>query len=324
MTKYAYRGNPKLIDAIEARLSEAGFSREGEVEIAQVVLTYFTNMTELEDVYFGDGGLAQTMTPGSLAIDLSAATPNLAMEISSVCAVSDIGFASAPLVVKNKVEESAFERSNMACHVGGDGDAAKDALPFLQAIFGDVAEVPDAGSAQLARAAYTVQDTAKTVAAVEVVSLFKGCTKSVSPIDVKGLVPEATSPEAHFVMRAIRDNQYKSNYTVEMLLGEISAAMMTADDYEMILPQTEAAFHLYELLAVIGGSDMSPAALSLVYEGNHEETEGASAYGLDWHRAEHLYGDNASDDALDEFDADELDFSDDDDEFGAGFGYSVN
>ena len=69
-------------------------------------------------------------------------------------------------------------------------------------------------------------------------------------------------------------------------MAELSAAIMAADDAELILPQAEAALHLLELLAVVGGSDKSPAALSLVY-GEEEE---CARYGLDWTRAEEVYG----------------------------------
>lgn len=325
MATYAYRGNPRLIEALEERLAASGFQREGEVEIADFVLTFCTSLSELEELYFGDDGLAQTLTSGCVAVDLSAATPNLANELSAVCAVNDVAMAAAPLIVKNKVAEDVFARVNTACFAGGEGDAVDKARPLLDVVFGDVTVVPDAGSAQLARAAHTIQNIAELVAGVEVLSLYRACLNSVSPLDVKGIAPDATSPEAFFVMKAVRDGRYDGAYTAEMLLSELSAAMMTADDYDLILPQTEAAFHLFELLAVIGGADKSPAALALVFEG---EREGEDSHGLDWRRAERLYGDGHShendDDFEDDFADDDCAGYDDDDEFGTGFGYSVN
>lgn len=323
MTTYAYRGHARVIEALEERMSAAGFAREGEPEAADVVLTYCTSMTELEDLYFGDDGLAQRLAPGCLVVDMSPATPNLSNEVSGVCAVSDIAMVASPLTVKNKIAEDAFARVNLACFAGGDGDAVERARALLDAVFGDVTVVPDAGTAQLAHAANTIQTTAEMAASVEVLSLYRACLQSVSPLDVKGVAPDATSPESFFVMKAVHEERYQGAYTVEMLLADLSAAMMTADDYDMILPQTEAAFHLFELLAVIGGADMSPAALALVFEG---EQEGEDPHGLDWRRVERLYGDGHVHDGLDGAEADELDLDDpdDDDELGFGFGYSVN
>ena len=92
-----------------------------------------------------------------------------------------------------------------------------------------------------------------------------------------------------------------------MLLAELSAALMAADDAEVILPGVEATMHLLELLVVIGGADMAPAALSLVYQ---DEAAGARA-GLDWTRAEVAYGHPASEE--------DEDWSAYDDEDGCGY-----
>ena len=92
------------------------------------------------------------------------------------------------------------------------------------------------------------------------------------------------------VVQAVRQQRYTGDYTAEMLLAELSAALMAADDAEVILPGVEATMHLLELLVVIGGADMAPAALSLVYQ---DEAAGARA-GLDWTRAEVAYGHPAS------------------------------
>ena len=129
--------------------------------------------------------------------------------------------------------------------------------------------------------------------------------------------PVSTDP----VVQAVRQKRFAGGYTVEMLLAELSAALMAADDAEIILPQAEATMHLLELLAVIGGADMAPAALSLVYR---DEAAGAEA-GLDWTRAEQAYGhDHHHDDDDEDWDR----FDDDDDwNDGAdydGFDYSSN
>ena len=69
-------------------------------------------------------------------------------------------------------------------------------------------------------------------------------------------------------------------------MGELAAALTAADDADLIVPQAEACMHLLELLAVIGGSDKAPIALSLVYG----EEKACADQGLDWTRAEHFYG----------------------------------
>lgn len=329
MATYAYRGNKNFIDEVGPRLESAGFSREGEVDVADFVVLYCSSMSELEEVYFGDDGIVQKMRPGSTIIDLSSATPNFAKESNAIATLSNLAMVEAPLSVKNMAQEAAFEHGNLTCYAAGDESALGHAGTLLNAVFGDIQRVGGAGSAQLAHAAATLQRVAELVSAIESSALFKASRSAVSSIDLRGADIQATSPEAYFVLQAISEERFESSFTCEMLYGDLVAAIMAADDYELIMPQAEAASHLLELIAVIGGSEMSPAALALVY-GSEEE---CAKHGLDWSRAQALYGGAAEDedDLADGFGAfDDYDGYDDyaDDPYGEdaslGFGYSSN
>ena len=336
MPNLAYRGNDAFIDAVKGRLADAGYPLVEDVQDADVVVTFCTSMTALEDLYFGDDALVQNVGAGAMLVDISACTPNLAAEIAAVAAVSEVTMVAAPMIVANKVADEAFVQSNIGCFAGSEGNGVDAALPFLEVLFGSVKIVSDAGAAQLARAASTIQNTAEMVSAIESLSLFKACSASASNgIEVSKLVPDATSDEASYILKAIADERFGGQYTVEMLMSELSAAIMTGDDYETILPQTEAAFHLFELLAMIGGADMSPAALALVYEGepaNEDESSRVDSHGLDWSRVEQLYGHDVADEVVEEFGTDAFPMDDasgdgdpyDDDDFASGFGYSIN
>lgn len=318
---YAYRGSAKLIEAIAGRLEEAGWQREGEPELADAVITYFPSLSDLEDLCFGDGGLMQTMRPGATIIDLSATTPNFARETNAIATLSDLRFVEAPLVCKDMVARDAFAHGNLMCFAAGEDDSVQDVRDLLDAIFCDVQMVGAGGAAQLARAANTLQQVAGLVSAVEAHALFASSRRSISSLEMGGLQVEPCGYQAQMVLAAIREERFDGAFTCEMLMGELSAAIMAADDYELILPQAESAMHLLELLAVIGGADRSPAALSLVYG----EEAASAEQGLDWSRAEKLYAQEEADDDgefLD--DLDDYGYDDEDEGGTIGFGYSVN
>lgn len=98
--------------------------------------------------------------------------------------------------------------------------------------------------------------------------------------------PYPISDAAQAYLEAIVEKRFEGTYTLEMMMGELAAALTAADDADLIVPQAEACMHLLELLAVIGGSDKAPIALSLVYG----EEKACADQGLDWTRAEHFYG----------------------------------
>ncbi|MCI9129247.1 MAG: NAD(P)-dependent oxidoreductase [Eggerthellaceae bacterium] len=321
MAGLSFFGNQHVLSCLQERLAQAGFHMEDHVEDADVVLTCCTTMTELEDLYFGEAGLLQKMREDALVVDMSATTPNFAHEINSVCVLSGFKVCIAPMVVKDKMAGDALTASNMRTFCFGEDGALEAARPLLEAIYGEMEEVASPGAAQLARSAIALQDSSEIVAAAEVYALFKNVTSSMSVVDAGGLKPQSCAPQSMFAFRAMEERRFNGSYTVEMMMSELSSVMMTADDHELILPQLEAAFHMLELLCVIGGADKSPAAICLVF-GSDQDGE---AYGLDWSRADSLYSEASSDD---EEPYDEDDYADEDeyldDIFGRSSGFSTN
>lgn len=321
MQSYAFFGNQHVLGCVEARLAEAGFVRTDASEAAAWVITYCTSMTELEDLYFGDDGLLGKLAADALVVDLSPVTPNFAAEMNAITTVSGHAMVTAPLVVHDKVATDALAHENLSCFCFGEDGAAKRAQPLLDALFSSAEEAGSAGAAQLSRMAITIQDSAEIVSAVECLALFKSAKASMSIADAGGAEPEACAPEVEFMLEAVSQKRFNGAYTIEMMMAELSSVMMAADDYELILPQVESAFHLLELLAVIGGASKSPAALSLVFGSDHD----GDAYGLDWSRADALYAE-----AADGPDADQgcAGYDDEDDYldgmFGASSGFSAN
>lgn len=287
MKSYVFEGKEAFINALEGRLEEAGYKRIKKIQDAELVLTYCTNITLLEDLYYGEGGLISDVPDGAVVVDLSTSTPNLATEINDMLTVHNASFAAAPIGVKNLCAKDVFKRKNMYCYVAGD-DAAHDiAEKIANVICSDVRPVDNVALAELSRAFETIQLTAEIVSALEAYELSKAFQAAPSDVVKKPIDIQPTSAGASFVLSAVSDERFKGSYTVEMLMGEISSALMAADDYGLILPQLESDFHLYELLAIIGGSDLSAAALAVVYDGSDDGE--ISKLGLDWDRAERLY-----------------------------------
>lgn len=284
---YAYSGNETVGAAIARHLEDAGYARTDDLAEAGAIVTYCTSQTALEDAYFDEEGFVQAARPGTVLIDLSPSTPDFARELNAVAVVSGLVAVEAPLVVVDVALPDAFlHRDNLACFLAGDEEGVRAARPLLEAVVGAVQDTGGAGSAQLARAAYTLQTTSQIVSAIEADALYRAARPSM-PAD-EGRAGAAT-PVAEQVLAAAAASHFDGAYTVEMLMAELSAALMAADDVDLILPQAEASLHLLELLAVIGGAEKSPAALALVYG----EEAACAEQGLDWTRAEQAYGEGS-------------------------------
>lgn len=284
---FVFHGNATIGGAVERFAANAGWQRVESLSDADIVVTYCTSQQALEDAYFDEGGFVQAARPGTLLIDLSPSTPGFARELSAMALVSDLRPVEAPIAVLDPTWEDSFSHpDNLLCFVAGEEEDVETAKPLLQAIVGEVRDEGPLGSAQLARAARTVQQVGVLVATAESEALCHAVRRAAWANGLAQDAPHPISDDARSYLKAIAEARFEGTYTLEMMMGELAAALTTADDADLILPQTEACMHLLELLAVIGGSDKAPIALSLVYG----EEEACAEQGLDWTRAEHFYG----------------------------------
>lgn len=322
-----YEGEVHVGAALKAALNSAGYAFVESPEQAIFIFTYFLKENEAEDCYFDSNGLVQKAPKGAYLIDLGPATPNFARELSAVASVSDLFFVEAPIAVKDTTLEDAFTvKENLACCVAAEAHDREVVVPVLRNFASQIDEFTEPGSAQLAHSAWALQHCASIFSAVEAEALYRAMkripTSAVLTCD-GNTVPTLEQTQSALVA-AIAQKRFSGTYTIEHLMANINAALSAADDAELILPQAEACLRLLELLAIIGGSDKSPAAISIVYD----EEETAASFGLDWSRAESFTGSSRDEDALNDYNAsgkdgnggaggaDAMGGADDDDDFG--------
>jgi 3-hydroxyisobutyrate dehydrogenase len=324
---FVFIGNPAIGAEIAPNLVKAGFKAAPDMESAQVVFTFCTSQEEAESVYFESDGIIAKAQPGVYLIDFGSATPTFAKEISAMAAISDMHAVEAPLFVRDATIERAYaDPSNLVALVSGDGDDASTVRPLLEACAGSIRECGDPGLGQLAKCSFTLQRVAQVVSCMEAWALCRTVLDGASSSKaMEHVVATETVPsEIGALCQAVASGQFTGSYSVDVMMGELSSALSAADDADLIVPQAEAAEYLLQLLSMIGGVDMSPAALSLLYG----DEAACAEYGLDWTRAEEAYTSMGEQDEYDDDDDGECDCGHDHGSghgFPGGFGgYSAN
>ncbi len=281
--QFIFMGNDAIGRAVDAGMRCAGWTRAADVSDAQTVFTYFSTETSIEDAYFETDGLVKRARKGTLLVDLSPSTPAFARELSAVATVNDLLFVEAPLVVMQPARRDALAAEALQCFVAAESaEALEQAESLVKTFAATVLRTGSCGSAQLAKSACTAQMAAQVLAAAESYALY-----TASGAAARAAAVPACSPLADQIVQAIAQGQLDSDYSVEMMFGEVGAAMTVADDENLILPQLEATMHLLEVLEVIGGADRGVAAVSLMYL----DEKASAEQGLDWTRAAGLFAD---------------------------------
>lgn len=313
---FIFIGEESLGSALSEKLVAAGYKLAPKLAEADVVLVYCDSQSDTEDMFFETDGIIQRAKNGSYLVNLSTCTPNFSRELNAVALVSDLHALEAPLMVLDSTLPKVFaDHANLDCFVSGEEDDVEVIIPLLSAIAANVRVSGPSGSAQLAHAALTVQRSAQIVACMEAEALFRAYSSS-SDSAIRTTYEQGIISDSSLKMfAAIKNEQFNGDYTIKMWMAELTSALMTADDAELILPGAESCIHLLELLAVIGGDSLAPAALSLVYG----EESACIKHGLDWTLAEQIYGEEGFDHDFDE------DPGHDHGDFPGGFGsYSSN
>ena len=287
LTTFFAEGHDTITYLVTQAMKRAGLRPVRDVKRAKVVFTYYTVEPDLEDAYFDSEGLVQLADPGTFLVDLSPSSPHFAHELFAVASVSDLHFVAAPMALMDQLAEDPFAPENLVVYVGGDASDVAAMRPLLEA-FAQIKVVGEAGAAQLARAAHTINQTARIVAAAETEALYRAINESSLDFTADLSRAAAVLPADDVRTRMLASvvaRQFVGDYTTEMMTGEIAAALTAADDVELIMPQLEAAMSLVELLDVIGETPLAPAGLSLLFA---DEAEG-KRNGLDWSRSRELF-----------------------------------
>lgn len=284
MTKaFYYAGYDFFGNLVQERLQPAGWVRTTDVASAALVVTYCEGVREHEDAFYEEGGIAGSIKPGTLLVDLTPTTPRMARDLAVIAKAGGVVAAEAPLVVADPTAKEPFAHRGLACFVAAEKDALEHVRPVLDLLVGTVYQAgSEPGSACLARATYTVQAAAQMVAMAEAQALVQGVVEqlgsAVSPLGSAGAITALGTAMA----TAIAEERFSNGYTVAMMAAEVSAALEAAEEGEVVLPLLDSCMQVLELLTLANAGSLSPAAVSLVYA----EQEVAAKHGVDWSSVE--------------------------------------
>jgi 3-hydroxyisobutyrate dehydrogenase len=97
---------------------------------SDLVMTSLPGPPEVEEVMFGEGGIAQGIRPGSVYVDLSTNSPSTMRRIAGALKEKAVAVLDAP-VSGGAVGAKA---ANLAIMVGGDESVFREVLPVLEII----------------------------------------------------------------------------------------------------------------------------------------------------------------------------------------------
>lgn len=116
-------------------------------DAADAVITIVSDTPDVEAVYLGNEGIATSIGTGTLCIDMSTVSPEMARHLHAALARKNCGFLDAPV----SGGKTGAEAGSLTFMVGGDEEHFSQAAPILHAVGRNIVHCGPAGHGQLTK-----------------------------------------------------------------------------------------------------------------------------------------------------------------------------
>lgn len=252
---HAYDLNPAAMQSAMKDGAEAASSIADAVGAADIVVTMLPAGKHVLDVYFGDGGIAESAPQEALFIDCSTIDVEDARNASSQAEAAGFCMVDAP--VSGGVAAAAG--GTLTFMVGGTEDGFVGAKPILEAMGKTIIHAGAAGNGQVAKIANNMLLGISMIATCEAFDLAEKLgldAQTFFDISSKasGQNWSMTSycPAPGPVPTSPANNDYEPGFAVDMMLKDLRLARGAARAANANTPFGELAAKTYERLSAAG------------------------------------------------------------------------
>ncbi|MEJ7137341.1 NAD(P)-dependent oxidoreductase [Amphibiibacter pelophylacis] len=222
---------------------------------ARVVLMCLGNDDDVRAVVYGDSGLLAGIAPGSVLVDHTTASVELAQELHARCQERGVGFVDAPV----SGGQAGAENGQLTIMCGGSQDDFSAAQPVMAAYARAVTRLGDCGSGQ----------KAKMVNQIAIAGLLQGLAEAISFGERAGLpmhqvidvISQGAAQSWQMNNRAhtMIDGRFDFGFAIDWMAKDLGLVLQEARRNGATLPVTALVDQFYSELRRegLGRSDTS-------------------------------------------------------------------
>jgi 3-hydroxyisobutyrate dehydrogenase-like beta-hydroxyacid dehydrogenase len=224
---------------------------------ADMVFSCVGNDDDVRQVMLGSDGIVAACQPGSIVVDHTTASANIARELHALCQATDIGFLDAPL----SGGQAGAENGQLTIMVGGDAEVFARAEPIMDCYAKAITRIGSAGSGQLA----------KMVNQICIAGVVQGLAEGLSFAKRAGLDPElviqaiskgaAQSWQMENRWRTMVDGEFDFGFAVDWMRKDLAIAMEEAERNGATLEMTRLVDGFYAEVQELGGARWDTSSL---------------------------------------------------------------
>ena len=229
---------------------------------AEVIMTMVGFPPEVEEVYFGAGGVLDAAQPGSLLIDFTTSKPSLAVRIHAEARRRELLALDAPV----SGGDVGAREARLSIMVGGDAEAFQRAREILALLGKSVVHQGPAGRGQHAKLTNQIVIAGSMLSIAEAMAYARR-----SGLDAETVLASVASGAAtswalmNLAPRMLAGN-WAPGFYVKHFIKDLRIALEEGDALGLDLAAVRLALARYEELAARGGADQGTQAIYRVVD----------------------------------------------------------
>ena len=229
---------------------------------ADVVITIVGFPQDVEAVYLGKNGILERAKPGTIAIDMSTSSPELAVQICHQAQSKGVDALDAPV----SGGDVGAREASLSIMVGGDAAAFEKAKPIFEILGENIALQGGAGAGQHTKMCNQIAIASGMMAVCEALAYAK--KSGLNPrIVLKSIESGAAGSWAlsNLAPRILQED-FAPGFFVKHFLKDMRIALESAETMGLDLPGLKLAKQLYEKLTALRGENDGTQALFKLYQ----------------------------------------------------------
>ncbi len=230
----------------------AALARESDVVITMVGYPH-----DVEQVYFGEGGILENARPGTYVIDMTTSTPTLAQSIYKAAKQKGIHALDAPV----SGGDIGAREGTLTIMVGGDEDVFLACKPILERLGTNIVRQGGAGAGQHTKMCNQIAIATNMIGVCEAMAYAKRA--GLDPFKVLESIAKGAAGSWSLSNLAPRmlSGDFAPGFYVKHFIKDMKIALEEAERMNLPLPGLTLAKSMYEELARAGEENSGTQAL---------------------------------------------------------------
>ena len=224
---------------------------------AEVIVSIVGYPEDVAAVYLGTSGVVAKARPGSLLMDMTTSSPELAIKIHEEAGRKDIPALDAPV----SGGDVGAREARLSIMVGGDKEAFDQAEPLFQIMGRNIVYQGPAGAGQHTKMCNQIAIASGMVAICEAMAYAQ--KSGLNPETVLQSIESGAAASwslSNLAPRMLQGN-FAPGFYVKHFLKDMRIAIESAESMQLDLPGLKQAKKLYDRLAEQGGAELGTQAL---------------------------------------------------------------